>query len=437
MSSTVYEFAQTDWLTKDEIRDLQVERLQDTVQRAARSPFYRQRFASLGINPASIRTPEDLSSLPFTTKDDLRSGMPWSFLAVPAREAVRMHYSSGTTGVATAVFHTQGDLRRWAECVGRGMIAAGVTADDVFQNMMSYGLFTGGLGFHYAGELIGCITIPAGAGNTARQIHLMQTFGTTVLHILPSYALRVALSCVEEGITPSEDLMVRVIFVGGEPHTENTRRRIEAQFGASVYNCYGMSEMAGPGIAMECQAQDGLHLREDHYLAEIIDPDTLEPLPEGEQGELVITTLTREAMPLLRYRTRDITQLLPGECPCGCRHRRISRIVGRSDDMLIVRGCNVYPMQVERVLMGYPELGSNWLITIDQVRGMDQMTITVELSTSFGVDDARMLDSLRERVEHDLRDELLLTPVVELAEPGKLPVSEGKAQRVRDRREDR
>ncbi len=436
MTSPRYDFEAADWLGRDQIRALQAERLRDSLARAAETPFYRQRFSETGVDVPSVRGPEHLQALPLTSKDDLRSGMPWGFLALPRREAVRMHYSSGTTGIATAVYHSAGDVRRWAECVARGMLAAGVTADDIFQNMMSYGLFTGGLGFHYAGELIGCLTVPVGGGNTARQVHIMRTFGTTCLHILPSYALRVALFCEEEGLSARDDLAVRIIFVGGEPHTESTRRRVEERFGASVYNCYGLSELCGPGVAMECQAQQGLHLREDHYIAEILDPVTLEPLPEGEQGELVVTTLTREAMPLVRYRTRDITRILPGECPCGRAHRRIERILGRTDDMLTVRGCNVYPMQIEHVLMGYTELGSNWTITLDRVRGMDRMTVTVELSPTFGVDEVRELDALRERIQHDLRDELLLTPEVELAEPGKLPVSEGKAQRVYDRRDE-
>ncbi|MCD6350787.1 MAG: phenylacetate--CoA ligase [Armatimonadetes bacterium] len=435
MGASEYDFAEAEKLTREELDALQLERLQWTLHQAAKAPFYQQRFEALGGVP-QVTSLEGLRKLPVTTKDDLRAGMPWGFLAVPRREAVRMHYSSGTTGVATAVYHTAGDVRRWAECVARGMLAAGVSADDVFQNMMTYGLFTGGLGFHYAAELIGCLTIPVGGGNTARQVHIMHTFGTTCLHILPSYALRVALFCQEQGLDPRDDLAVRVLFIGGEPHTENSRRRIESQFAGKAYNCYGLSELCGPGVAMECEEQTGLHLREDHYIAEILDPDTLEPVPEGEYGELVVTTLTREAMPLIRYRTRDITRFLPGECACGRAHRRIDRIRGRSDDMLIVRGCNVYPMQVERILMGYTELGSNWLITLDRVRGMDRMTVTVELSPDYGVDEARQLEALRERIQHDLRTELLLTPEVELAEPGKLPVSEGKAQRVIDKRQE-
>lgn len=436
MNSSHPSLAAADRLTTDEIRATQEERLPGALARAARSPFYASLVSSLGLGPAAIQTPDDLRSLPFTTKADLRANMPWGFLAVPRAEVVRMHYSSGTTGVAVAVYHTATDLLNWADCVARGMLAAGVTEEDVFQNMMSYGLFTGGLGLHYGAERLGCMTIPAGAGNTARQIQLMQVFGTTAIHILPSYALRVSHHCVDQGIDPVADLALRVAFVGAEPHTENTRRRIERELGLSVYNCYGLSEAAGPGVAMECEAQHGLHLREDQYLAEIIDPDTLEPLPDGEQGELVLTTLSRQAMPLLRYRTRDITRILAEPCSCGRMHRRIDRIVGRSDDMFIVKGVNVYPMQVERVLMGHPQLGGNWLIALDHFNGGDRMTVSVELSPAFGFDEMRKLDDLRETVQHELRSELLVTPEVEIVEPGHLPVSEGKAQRVRDLRDE-
>lgn len=307
----MYEFTLADKLSRDEIEALQLERLRETVARARQAPHYQRTLAEAGVTAEDIRALDDLRRLPLTTKDDLRAGMPYGFLAVPRRQVARMHYSSGTTGIATAVYHTRDDLRCWAECVARGMLAVGVTADDVFQNMMTYGLFTGGLGFHYAGELIGCMTIPASAGATTRQIDMMRLFETTVVHILPSYALYLAHYCREQGLDPARDLSLRIGFVGGEPHTEGFRQRLEEVFEARFYNCYGLSEMCGPGVAMDCPAQQGLHLREDHYRAEILDPQTLEPLPVGEQGELVLTTLTRQAMPLLRYRTGDITRLLP------------------------------------------------------------------------------------------------------------------------------
>jgi len=419
-------------LSRDELDALQVELLRELVVRARHSPAYRDRLA--GVAPEKITSPEDIRRLPLTTKEDLRAGMPYGFLAVPRREVVRMHYSSGTTGLATAVYHTAQDLRWWAECVARGMLAAGVTDEDVFQNMMGYGLFTGGLGFHYAGELIGCMTIPASSGNTERQIHLMRTFGSTVLHIIPSYALRVLHVCAEEGIDPRADLSVRIVFVGGEPHTDQVRRRIEEGFGARVYNCYGLSEMCGPGVAMECTQQDGLHLCEDHYLAEVLDPQSLEPVPLGEPGELVLTTLRRQAMPLIRYRTRDITRLLEGPCPCGSAHRRVARMTGRSDDMLVVRGVNVYPMQIERVLLEMDEVGDNYLITLERPEDLDVMTVGVELAPHAFRDQMRELTALQQHIAERLRQELDLSVRVELHEPGSLPVSEGKAVRVLDKR---
>ena len=293
-----YEFYQFEELTRDEIEALQKYRLPQAIARARWAPAYAQRLDSVGIEPEIVTTPEALHQIPLTTKEELRAGMPWGFLAVPKSQVVRMHYSSGTTGLATAIYHTTADIDRWTQCVARGMLQVGVTADDVFQNMMSYALFTGGLGLHYPAERIGCMTIPAGAGNTQRQIEVMQRFGTTVIHILPSYAMRLAHYCSEHGINPSNDLSLRVAFLGAEPHTRQTRARVEQALGVKAYNCYGLSEMCGPGVAMECTAQEGLHLREDHYLAEIIDPDALEPVPDGEPGELVLTTLTREAATL-------------------------------------------------------------------------------------------------------------------------------------------
>lgn len=431
---TMRDYYDDDFLSVAEIIALQDQRLPEAVGRAVQSPFYQQRFTEMGLDPASIQGLDDLRKLPFTTKHDLRAAMPYGLLATAKSNVVRMHYSSGTTGIATAVYHTTDDLRYWAECVARGMRGAGLTSDDVFQNMMGYGLFTGGLGFHYASELVGCMTIPSSAGNTARQVQLMKDFGTTGVHILPSYALRVVHHCEEVGIDVHNDLALRVGFIGAEPHTESTRRRVEQMLGVKIFNCYGLSEMAGPGVALECPAQDGLHLREDHYLAEIIDPETLEPMPEGEPGELVLTTLRRQAMPLLRYRTRDITSFKSGLCSCGRVHRRIERITGRSDDMLIIRGVNIYPLQVERVLMGIEEVGSNYLIKLETNNEMDDMIVQVELRPGVFFDEMRKIETLRQQIVADLKSELLFTPRVEIQQPNTLPVSEGKAVRVVDER---
>ncbi|MHB8994191.1 MAG: phenylacetate--CoA ligase family protein [Armatimonadota bacterium] len=428
------DYCDDDFLSCDEIAAVQDQRLPEAVLRAAQAPFYQQKFAEMGLDPSSIKGLDDLRKLPFTTKNDLRSAMPYGVLAVPKSSVVRMHYSSGTTGIATAVYHTADDLRYWAECVARGMRGVGLTSEDVFQNMMGYGLFTGGLGFHYASELVGCMTIPSSAGNTARQVQLMKDFGTTGLHILPSYALRVVHHCEEAGIDIQRDLNLRVGFIGAEPHTEKTRQRVEQMLGVKIYNCYGLSEMAGPGVAIECPAQDGLHVREDHYLVEIINPETLEPTAEGEAGEMVLTSLRRRAMPLIRYRTRDITSIKSGQCPCGRMHKRIERITGRSDDMLIIRGVNIYPLQVERVLMGVEEVGSNYLIKLETNNEMDDMVVQVELRPGVFFDEMRKIETLRKQIVADLKSELLFTPKVEIHQPHALPVTDGKAVRVMDER---
>ena len=423
-----------DFLSRDEITALQDQRLKEAVGRASQSRFYGEKFRECGVAPESFSGLEALRKLPLTTKADLRAQMPYGLLAVPKSQVVRMHYSSGTTGIATAVYHTADDLLYWSECVARGMRGVGLTNEDVFQNMMGYGLFTGGLGFHYASELVGCMTIPSSAGNTARQVQLMKDFGTTGLHILPSYALRVVHHCEEVGIDIERDLKLRMCFMGAEPHTEKTRQRVQEMMHAKFYNCYGLSEMAGPGIAMECPEQDGLHVREDQYLAEIINPETLEPMPDGEPGELVLTSLRRQAMPLIRYRTRDITSFQSGDCACGRHHRRIDRITGRSDDMLIIRGVNLYPLQVERVLMGIEEVGSNYLIRLETNNEMDDMVVQVELRPGVFFDEMRRVETLRKRIVADLKSELLFTPKVEIQQPHTLPVTEGKAVRVVDNR---
>ncbi len=430
----MYDFCKIDDLTSEQIREHQEALISGAVARAARSPFYKARLAEAGIRAEDVTTLDDFRRVPFLTKEEMRRWMPYGFLAVDRGDVVRMHYSSGTTGIATAVYHTAGDVRRWSECVARGMIRVGVTREDVFQNMMGYGLFTGGLGFHYAAEMVGCMTIPASAGNTVRQIHLMQTFGTTVLHILPSYALRIAAHCREQGIDPANDLKLRIVFVGGEPHTDNVRQRIEDELGVKVYNNYGLSEMCGPGVAMECAAQNGLHLREDQYLVEIINPDTLEPAGPGEMGEMVLTSLAREAMPLLRYRTRDLTHFVEGACPCGNQHRRIARILGRSDDMLIVKGCNIYPMQIERVLLNIAQVGSNYVIVLESTEDVDDMTVKVELAAGVFYDDLREVEVLRKHLAQALKSEILVTPKVEILPHNALPAGEGKAQRVIDNR---
>lgn len=420
-------------LSRPEIQRLQLSRLRETIARAAHSPFYGALFQKHGITPESIKTLDDIRRIPFTTKQDLRNAYPDKMLALPVEQMVRMHVSSGTTGTPVAIYHTKEDLDWWASLMARCMYMAGLRPSDVFQNMSGYGLFTGGLGIHYGAERLGCLTIPAGAGNTQRQIKLLLDFKVTGIHIIPSYALHVANVLRDMGIDP-RTLPVRIALVGAEPYTEETRRRLEDAFDMKVFNSYGMSEMNGPGVALECQEQHGLHLWEDAYLAEIVNPETGEPVPDGELGELVMTTLGRRGMPLLRYRSRDITRFLPGQCPCGREHRRIDRLQGRCDDMLIIKGVNIYPMQIEHVLMAMPEVGENYLIVVDNDGVMDRIKVQVEMREEYFTEDMRALSAVQHRIVAKLRDEILVTPRVELVESNSLPKSEGKAKRVQDNR---
>ena len=419
---------------RDQLQELQLTRLKETVKHAANYPFYKEVFEKNGITPDSIQTLDDLRKIPFTTKNDLRSHYPFGMAAIPIQKCVRIHSSSGTTGNPTVVLHSAKDLDQWANQVARCMYMVGLRDTDVFQNTSGYGMFTGGLGFQYGAERLGALTVPAAAGNTKRQIKFITDFGTTCLHIIPSYATRLAEVMYEMGIDPRRDTKLHTVCIGAEPHSEEQRKRIEQLLGVKAYNCFGMSEMNGPGVAFECPEQNGLHIWEDYVIPEIINPQTLEPVPEGEIGELVLTTINREAMPLLRYRTRDLTRFIPGECPCGRTHRRLARFVGRSDDMIILKGVNIFPIQIEKILMNFKELGSNYLITIETVGYNDEMLIEVELSDLF-TDDYSALQRLAKEVTRQLKDELLLTPRVKLVGKGSLPSAEGgKAVRVKDLR---
>ncbi|MCX7815951.1 MAG: phenylacetate--CoA ligase [Syntrophales bacterium] len=417
------------------LETLQFEKLINTLQRASKSQYYSKLFREIGFSPENIKSLDDITKIPPTTKDDLREHWPYGFIAVPKEELVRMHSSSGTTGRATIVFHTQNDLNVWTNLLARCMFMTGMRKSDVFQNMMSYGLFTGGLGFHYGAEKIGALVIPAGAGNSKRQIQLMMDFETTVIHITPSYALHLS-SVFEEMHLNPRDTKLRMAYIGAEPHSEKMRQKIEEIYGIKAFNSYGLSEMNGPGVAFECPYQNGLHIWEDSFLVEVLDPKTLEPVPDCEEGELVLTTLDREGMPLLRYRTRDITKILPGDCPCGRTHRRIDRIKGRTDDMLIVKGVNIFPLQIERKLMAIPGVGKNFLIILDREDYTDIMTVKVEVEQQYFDGDIKHLEQLRRRIIDELRSEILITPRVDLVEPNTLPQTEGKAKRVIDNRKD-
>ena len=417
------------------LRALQEERLKSTLQRALHSPYYQKLFHTHGVAASDFKTLSDLKHLPFTTKQDLRDGYPYGFLTTDKEEIIRLHSSSGTTGQATVIFHSAKDIRDWANLMARCMYMTGMRKTDVFQNMTGYGMFTGGLGFHYGSERLGALTVPAGSGNSKRQLHFMQDFNTTVLHIIPSYALHLLSVFDEAGISPREDLNLRIAFLGAEPHTEHTRKRIEQALGVKAFNSYGLSEMYGPGVAFECHEQNGMHIWEDYFLVEVIDPDSLLPVDEGGEGELVLTTLTREAMPLIRYRTRDLTRVLSEPCACGRTHKRISRIKGRTDDMFIVKGVNVFPMQVEKVLMGIPEVGANYQIDLQTVEEIDVMTVKVEVHNEIFLGDVKGLHALQQKITSALRGELLFTPKVSLVEPDSIPKAPGKAIRVIDHRE--
>jgi len=422
-------------MERKELEKLQLKRLRATVRRAAKTPYYAEVFSQLGIKADKIKSLDDVRLLPFTTKDDLRENWPYGLVAVPKEELVRMHSSSGTTGRATVVFHTAKDIDNWTNLLARCMYMVGMRKSDVFQNMMTYGLFTGGLGFHYGAEKIGALVIPAGAGNSKRQIQLLYDFGTTAIHIIPSYAMHLSSVFEEMGLDP-RSTQVRMAFLGAEPHSEKMRRKVEEIYGFKAYNSYGLSEMNGPGVAFECPFQNGMHIWEDNFLVEIVDPKTLEPLAEGERGELVMTTLLREGMPILRYRTKDLTRIIPGPCPCGRTHRRIERITGRTDDMLIVKGVNIFPIQIETRLMAIPGVGKNFLIILEREDYNDSMTVKVEVERHFFRGDLTELEKLRRKIAEELRSEILVTPRVDLVEPDSLPKSEGKAVRVIDNRKD-
>ena len=420
-------------LSPSQLAELKLTRLKETVARAARSPFYRERLAQAGVTPDDLHSLEDIRKIPFTTKDDLRSRGK-DMLTVPMTELVRLHASSGTTGQATVIYYTREDISAWAELLARSMYMTGVRPGDVFQNMMGYGLFTGGLGFHYGAECLGCLTIPAGAGNSKRQVQLLRDFQSTVIHIIPSFALYLLNTLSAEGVDP-RDLPLKIAFIGAEPHTEDMRRRIEAAYGLKAYNSYGLSEMNGPGVAFECPEQNGMHVWEDAYFPEVLDPQTLEPVPPGVTGELVFTNLTRRGMPLLRYRSRDLASYDDTPCPCGRTARRLSRIQGRSDDMIIIKGVNVFPMQIEKVLLALPEVHTNYQVELTRVNFNDQMHVKVEVQQDFFREDLKYLAGLRKRITEALKSELLVTPLVELVEPNTLPRSEGKALRIVDLRE--
>lgn len=420
-------------LSREEIETLQLERLKETVAHCMNSPFYKKRFEEIGLTVDDIKSLDDIRKIPFTTKQDLRDTYPFGIASVPLEKCTRLHSSSGTTGNPTVILHTDKDIDEWANQVARNLWMVGLRPTDVFQNSSGYGMFTGGLGFQNGAEKMGMLTVPAAAGNSLRQIKFIKDFGTTAIHAVPSYLTRLKEVMDQEGVDPRRDTKLRVFAIGAEPHSEEQRKRIEDMFGVKAYNSFGMSEMCGPGVGFECKEQNGLHFWEDYYIVEIVDPETLEPVPDGEIGELVLTSIRREAMPLLRYRTRDLTRVLGRSCPCGRNHVRIDRMKGRSDDMMVLKGVNIFPIQIEKILMQFPELANNYLITLTTDSDNDNMTVEVELEELF-TDDYTRLQQLTKTIQRALKDEILLTPYVKLVPKGTLPVSDGKAVRVVDKR---
>ena len=424
-------------LPREALEALQFKRLQQVASRLYHTVgFYKKSFDRAGVTPESLKSLDDLKRFPFTTKQDLRDNYPFGLFAAPMSNVVRLHASSGTTGASTVVGYTKRDIDTWAELMGRCFVAAGLTKNDVIHNAYGYGLFTGGLGAHYGAEKIGASVVPMSGGNTKRQIMILQDFRPTAICCTPSYALNLA----EQGRAMGVDmrsLALRVGVFGAEPWSEQMRDEIEKAINLKAFNIYGLSEIMGPGVAMECdEARDGMHIFEDHFLVETIDPKTGDVLPPGSEGELVFTTLTKEAFPLIRYRTRDISRLNPASCRCGRTHYRMGRVMGRSDDMLIIRGVNVFPSQIEAVLVGIEGLEPHYQLIVDREGTLDTLEVQVELTEKQfdGADEVKGLQRLENQLKKDMKDYLGITAKIKLVEPKTIQRSEGKASRVIDKR---
>ncbi|HEY5548132.1 MAG TPA: phenylacetate--CoA ligase [Coriobacteriia bacterium] len=421
-------------MSREALERLQLARLRTQLARVyVNVPLYRRKFDEAGFRPEQLETLADLTRVPFTVKNDLREAYPFDMFAVPQRDIVRVHSSSGTTGQVSVVGYTRGDVERWSDLMARTLVCGGASADDIVQVTYGYGLFTGGLGAHYGSERLGAMTIPVSGGNTARQVQILKDFGVTVLACTPSYALLIAETAASMGIDV-RSLPLRLGVFGAEPWSEEMRRQIEEVMGIRAIDIYGLSEVMGPGVASECVHQNGLHVFEDHFIIEIIDPETLQPVPDGEQGEVVFTTLTKEGIPVIRYRTRDVSRILVGECECGRTFRRMQRVTGRTDDMLIIRGVNVYPSQIEQVLIGIPGVAPHYQIVLDKRGSMDTVEVQVEVSPDLEFDEIRELEALKRRVAGAIAGALAVSVDVRLVEPRAIQRSEGKAKRVVDLR---
>lgn len=430
----MYWNAKHECMPVDELRQLQLERLIQTLERAFHNvPHYRNVMQVSGVEPKDLKNLDDLQKFPFTNKQDLRDNYPYGMFAVHLSEVVRIHSSSGTTGKPTVVGYTRNDLNNWAELMARSLMCAGVQREDVIQNAYGYGLFTGGLGVHYGAERLGASIIPISGGNTKRQVMIMKDYGSTVVTCTPSYALYIAEVIEEMGLSP-DDFKLKVGIFGAEPWSENMRNEIEQRLGILAIDIYGLSEVIGPGVAIECKHKDGLHVMEDHFIVEIINPETGERVAPGERGELVFTSLTKEALPIIRYRTGDISRLIVDKCKCGRTTTRIGRIEGRTDDMLIIRGVNVFPSQIEHVLLEVGETEPHYQLIVDRVGNLDILEVQVEVSEKMFSDEVRRLEVLNKKIRDEIESLLGVSVKVKLVEPKKIARSEGKAKRVIDKR---
>lgn len=422
-------------MSREDLQALQLERLQALVKRVyEKIPFYKESFDKAGVNPADIKSLSDLTKLPFTVKQDMRDAYPFGLFAVPRKDVVRVHCSSGTTGTATVVGYTQNDLDNWGDCFARALYGAGCGPDSALQIAYGYGLFTGGLGAHYGGERAGCTVLPMSTGNTKRQVRLMKDFDVDCLCCTPSYALNIAEVAEEEGYDPRE-FPIHAGILGAEPCSEATRAEIEQKMGIQVYDIYGLSEVMGPGVACECEQQHGLHVCEDQFIIEILDPKTLQPVPDGEWGEVVFTTLCKECSPLVRYRTRDISRILVGECECGRTFRRMDRIAGRTDDMMILRGVNVFPSQIEEEIVSFPEIAPQYQLILTTKGTLDHAELRVETVPEFPFDEIRRLEKLKKDLQKALKENLQIAVDVKIVEPKTIGRAEGKVKRIIDMRE--
>ena len=421
-------------MAREELEELQLRRLKSVAEKVYKSvPFYHKKFQEVGVAPEDINSLADISRLPTTRKQDLRDNYPFGLFAVPREEVVRVHASSGTTGKPTVVGYTARDIETWSDLMARDFVMVGVEKKDIFQNAVNYGFFTGGLGVHYGIERMGAMAVPSGVGNTERQLEIMMDFGVTILHCTPSYALYLAETAKARGVV--EKLSLRIGCFGAEPWSDESRRELEEALNIKAYDSYGLSEMMGPGVAFECQEQDGLHIWEDHFLIEILDKSE-QPCAPGEPGELVITSLTKEAMPLIRYHTGDVTYIMEDKCPCGRTSRKLHRFLGRADDMLIVRGINVFPSQIEDVLVSIPEIGSYFQVIVDRKKhGLDEISIQVELKDEAFTGELSDLARIQKKTEERLKSVLNVRSKIELVEKGSIPRTAGKSKKVVDRRD--